>query len=284
MIPTSHYVTTNGIRLHYLEWGTAGMPLVLLHGTTFCGLVWKPIAEALAGRYRVLTPDMRGHGDSDKPEHGYTSGDFTRDILGFLDALGLEQALLGGHSFGASVAAMTAQRQPKRFPKLLLIEPPFRLLPEHMEFVHRAKKGFTERSERRAHVWPDRDAMFRVYREKPNMKTWREDVLQAYIEGGTSGRPDGQVELKCPPHVELQLHSRPPGLELTADQVRELTMPALVIRGERTPRGLRSMVESGVALLPRCRYEIVAEGTHFVPMDRPDEVARIMRQFLEDGS
>ncbi|MEO8037450.1 MAG: alpha/beta fold hydrolase, partial [Betaproteobacteria bacterium] len=73
------YVRANGVRLHVRTAG-GGAPVVLLHGYPQSGIMWRKIAPALAGRFRVIVPDLRGYGDSDKPRDGYDKKTMARDI------------------------------------------------------------------------------------------------------------------------------------------------------------------------------------------------------------
>src|SRR5829696_5140248 len=96
------YVTTNGIKLHYLDFESDGPALILMHGLTanahaFDGL----IAEGLRASFHVLSIDLRGRGESDQPSTGYTMEHHAKDIIGLLDALQIDSAIIGGHSFGA---------------------------------------------------------------------------------------------------------------------------------------------------------------------------------------
>jgi pimeloyl-ACP methyl ester carboxylesterase len=68
-VPVSHHVEANGIRLHYIRNG-AGLPLLLLHGWPEYCRVWEPVMQRLAPRFDLIAPDLRGFGDSDKPEWG----------------------------------------------------------------------------------------------------------------------------------------------------------------------------------------------------------------------
>ena len=89
-------VTTNdGVGLHYEEKGE-GRPLVLLHGWTFSGRFFHRNVAALADRFRVFTPDLRVHGDSERPAHGSRVARLARDLYDLLEALGLEDATVLG--------------------------------------------------------------------------------------------------------------------------------------------------------------------------------------------
>lgn len=117
------FAQVNGIQLHYLDHPGDGPPLILMPGLTanahsFDGL----IAAGLNEKHRVLTLDLRGRGLSDKPETGYSMADHAADVLALLDSLGLEQALLGGHSFGGLLTYYMAANFPERFSKLVVLD------------------------------------------------------------------------------------------------------------------------------------------------------------------
>lgn len=104
------YLTLNdGTRYHYGDRGS-GRPVVFLHGWGLSGSQFEPQAAALAERYRVITLDLRGHGRSDKPAHGYTVAGLIDDVTEILSALGLDDVALVGTSLGGSVALELACR------------------------------------------------------------------------------------------------------------------------------------------------------------------------------
>lgn len=111
----------NGLRLTYVELGDPkGEPLLLLHGYTDSSRSWSLIAPHL-DRYRLLIPDQRGHGDSDAPACCYGSTQFAEDARLFLDALGIRQAAVAGHSLGSMVAISLAADHPNRVSSIILI-------------------------------------------------------------------------------------------------------------------------------------------------------------------
>jgi pimeloyl-ACP methyl ester carboxylesterase len=115
-------VSVNGVRFHYWRVGT-GPDMIMLHGLTGNLAVWhlKMVPE-LRHEYRVTTYDLRGHGRSDVPATGYTTGDMAEDLRGIMDALDIERAHLVGHSLGADVSLHFALRHPDRVERLVLIE------------------------------------------------------------------------------------------------------------------------------------------------------------------
>ena len=120
-------ITVDGVRLVCQAWGAADLPtLVLLHGLGGQASTWDTVAPELAGSFRVLAIDLRGHGDSDRP--GDYSFELMRDdVLGVLGQLGLDRVNLLGHSMGGTVAYLIAQQEPGRIGRLILEDtpPPF---------------------------------------------------------------------------------------------------------------------------------------------------------------
>ena len=121
--PIDRYASANGIRIHLLDHLGGEPPIVLLPGITanlhnFDGL----IDAGLAPRFRVVGLDLRGRGLSDKPAQGYSIAEHAADVIGVLDALGLDRVVLGGHSFGALLTAYIAARQPERVSHTILID------------------------------------------------------------------------------------------------------------------------------------------------------------------
>ena len=99
----SHIVQANGVKVHYRVDGQ-GDPLVLLHAGTLSGDMWQPYLAAFTEHYRVITPDMRGHGRSDNPKGAMTYGQLADDIVAFIRALDLRDPLIAGFSDGGQVA------------------------------------------------------------------------------------------------------------------------------------------------------------------------------------
>jgi pimeloyl-ACP methyl ester carboxylesterase len=118
------YVESNGVRLYVVQAGPAqGPPVVLLHGFPEFWWTWHAQIAALAGAgFRVIAPDQRGFGLSEKPPRveDYRMEERRADVVGLLDALGLERVFLAGHDFGAFVAWHLAIAEPERVRKLVV--------------------------------------------------------------------------------------------------------------------------------------------------------------------
>jgi pimeloyl-ACP methyl ester carboxylesterase len=125
---THRMIETNGIRLHVAEQGE-GPLIILCHGFPECWYSWRHQLPALAkAGFRAVVPDLRGYGRSDRPEEveRYTILHDIGDIVGLVDALGAEQAVIAGHDIGATIAWQAALLRPDRFRGVIALSPPFR--------------------------------------------------------------------------------------------------------------------------------------------------------------
>ncbi|WP_246676373.1 alpha/beta hydrolase [Mesorhizobium sp. B1-1-5] len=125
---THRMIETNGIRLHVAEQGEG--PLVILcHGFPECWYSWRHQLGALAkAGFRAVAPDLRGYGRSDRPEEleKYTILHDIGDMVGLVDALDAQQAVIAGHDIGAAIAWQTALLRPDRFRAVIAFSPPYR--------------------------------------------------------------------------------------------------------------------------------------------------------------
>ncbi|MCG6498575.1 alpha/beta fold hydrolase [Kitasatospora sp. A2-31] len=113
----------DGRRLSYLDFGGTGRPLVALHGHLSEGATFADLARALGPEWRVVAPDQRGQGESDRTAD-YSREGYLADLTALLDHLGLERAVLLGHSLGAVNAYQFAARHPERVSALVNAEGP----------------------------------------------------------------------------------------------------------------------------------------------------------------
>lgn len=116
-----HSAYVNGIRLRYAISGS-GPAVVLIHGFPQTGRAWHQLMPALASRYTVIAPDMRGSGDSDKPGEGYDKRTIAKDINELVHQLGFDKARIVGHDMGMMVAYAYAAIYPDEVEQLVVME------------------------------------------------------------------------------------------------------------------------------------------------------------------
>jgi len=124
VLPERRHVVVDGMRLHYLDWGTRGRPLVLfLHGGALNAHTWDVVALALRTEYHSIALDQRGHGDSEwSPGMDYEPEAHRRDIEGLVEHLGVDRFRLVGQSMGALNAFTYATRHAERLAGLVVID------------------------------------------------------------------------------------------------------------------------------------------------------------------
>ena len=122
--PRDATVTTNGLNLHYLDWGNEGKTVVvLLHGLRGHGHSWDDFSAAICQDYHVLALDQRGRGETDWAKDGdYTTPAFAADMAGFCDALNLDSFILVGHSMGGRNSMLFGSEYPEKLKQLVLVD------------------------------------------------------------------------------------------------------------------------------------------------------------------
>jgi pimeloyl-ACP methyl ester carboxylesterase len=117
----SHFAEVNGIQLHYIEMGK-GLLVILLHGWPETSFSWKETISVLSDKYRVVAPDLRGLGLSERTEGGYDKKTIATDIKALVESLGETQAVIIGHDMGGKVAYVMAHLYPESVSKLVLAD------------------------------------------------------------------------------------------------------------------------------------------------------------------
>src|SRR5438128_10665597 len=120
----SWFAAIDGVQIHYQEAGDEkAPPMILIHGFISSTLIWSEVFLRLADAgFRVIAPDLPGYGYSEKPREGeYTIESQARAVLGLMDRLGIEKAIIVGASYGGAIAAAMALDYPERVARLVLI-------------------------------------------------------------------------------------------------------------------------------------------------------------------
>ncbi len=278
MKPRSRFIEVDGVKLHIADWGGAGPDLLLVHANGFLGRVYREFIRHLEDAYRVYTLDLRGQGDSDKPALRDTHWqDMARDVAAVIAELRLQDFYGLGHSSGAALLAGYAAEHKGRVKGLTLLEPV--TFPPELRPASPTNRPLVEQTLRRREVWDSRQQVFDAYRTKAAFAGWQEAVLWDYVNHGTARLPDGRIRLKCPVRVEAHVFAQAPLADLYAPLSR-VDCPTLVIRGAQTDPPLFAIAECAARRIPRARLVTVPGTSHFLPMERPDEVARIVRTYF----
>jgi lipase len=283
--PAERSFQGNQVRLTYFEWGDAGAPAVLLvHATGFHARCWDRTVAALGEGYRVIAPDMRGHGRSDR-QGPYTWAEFDRDMEELVVGLGLHQAIGVGHSMGGHCVTHAAARVPEAFSRLLLVDPVI-LDPE--AYRSGSYPGYASAEDhpvaRRRNQWTSWQEMFQRFEDRQPFSLWRRDVLEDYCRYGVLPRPDGEgFELACPPLIEASVYMGNSGTDVHG-LIPTVTIPVVVLRAQgRDPEARQEMDFSKSPTwahlaeeFPDGRDVYLPWLSHFIPMQEPELVARFI--------
>ena len=122
--------TRDGVTLRYIDTGAGEPPLLFVHGWTCNRTHWRDQVPYFANKHRVVAVDLRGHGESDKPDQDYTIEGFVEDVAWLIGELGLERPVVVGHSMGGVIALNLARQHPKLVSAIVMVDSPICPLPE----------------------------------------------------------------------------------------------------------------------------------------------------------
>jgi pimeloyl-ACP methyl ester carboxylesterase len=118
----SRFADANGLKMHYLAAGASGSPVILLHGYAQNSHMWRPLMSELGKTHRVIAPDLRGFGDTAKPEAGYDKKTMARDVHALARSLNIERAGIVGHDIGLMVAYAYTAQYPTEVDRIALLD------------------------------------------------------------------------------------------------------------------------------------------------------------------
>jgi pimeloyl-ACP methyl ester carboxylesterase len=260
MTQTRTFLTADDRTIAYTDFGGTGRPLLALHGHVSEGSMWAGLASALAPEWRIIAPDQRGHGDSDRAS-SYTSAEYASDVLALLDHLGLDSVAVIGHSGGGLTAYHLAALYPSRVNAVIAVEIPAVLpdpsdgSPGPLGFVLGFAYEAPTREELVAGMGPAASFFADRVREQAD-GTWRLPFHPAdTIASEQAGRGD---------HWDVWTAS---------------TCPALVLRGARG--GIVSADMAAEMASRRANTSAAAlDGDHFVVAQDEAGLVREVRAFL----
>ena len=182
-------VSGDGVELAFGYWPGRGAPVVALHGLTATYVTFVGVAERLQGRRPLFAPDLRGRGDSGKPDGPYGMAQHARDVAQAMRALGLGPSLIVGHSMGAFVAAALAAGEPELVAGVILVDGGFAF---PMDEAARAsfEAGLSKRIAQLRQTYPSREAYRDFWRNQPQFppEEWS-PWIEAFLDYELGGEP-----------------------------------------------------------------------------------------------
>ena len=285
------YAQVGGVRLHYAEAGDGPRPLVLLlHGFPECWYSWRHQLGALAQKFHVVAPDMRGYNLSDKPADvaDYRAARLVDDVLGLVRHFGAERAAVVGHDWGAGVAWAVARAHPASLTHLAALQvPPFRAWRDNFSLRQLARSWYMLffQLPRLPEWWisaNDYARLTRMFHATARRGTFADADIRLYKEALSRRSASGETTaLTCAIN-----YYRANFFRMTADSGNwtPVRVPTLFLYGERdqfvVPETTRDVARYVAAPYSEVR---LARAGHWVQQEYPNEVNAALIKFLSGG-
>lgn len=285
-----HFVQAAGVRLHAASAGE-GDPLLLLHGFPDHWRVWEPLMQPLAQHHHVLAPDLRGINLSDKPEGmgAYHVDRLVEDLQALILGLGGRCTLIG-HDWGGMLAWAVAARHPELVKRLIVLNAPHPCL-----FAQQLRKDPAQREASRyiqrlcapgAAEALARDGFSSLWAARgsegllPDVDAHRQQWLRAWTQPGAM-----EAALNWYRAIDIEEALSEIGVQALpglAGASGHIEAPTLVIWGERDGSFPLGCLEGLECWVPCLQLHRVPEGGHWLLLEQPNRVARLVMDFLED--
>jgi pimeloyl-ACP methyl ester carboxylesterase len=264
------HVTPGSLRLHLLEWPRAGgLRLCLLHGGSAHAHWFDAVAGPLAERHHVVAVDQRGHGESDwAVPAAYATEDFTGDLLGVLDALGWDRAVIAGHSMGGHNAMAFAAWHPERVHALVVLDARPAIPEERLGYLRSRGARATRRP------YPSRDQAVATFRLIPRETVADPALLRHMAEAGLVERNGGWLYRFDPDANRMR---RPADCWPLLERI---TAPTLILRAALGPVLPADHAERMRALIPSATLVEIPGAHHHLTLDQPAAVEAALEDFL----
>jgi pimeloyl-ACP methyl ester carboxylesterase len=287
---------STGVALNVALAGPEDAPaVILLHGFPESHRTWRGLAPLLDDRYRLVMPDQRGFGASDRPPEveAYQASKLVDDVFALAEALGIEQFSLVGHDWGGAIAWPCALRGDPRLERLAIINAPHPVI---------FQKSVIEDEEQRAasqYINVFRTPGFELAVEAMGYETFFDKSFARHAD--LSLIPDQEraryIADWCRPGAMTAMLNwyrasplvvPPPGITVpipdwVTSVFPKIAVPTLVIWGMEDKALLPIQLEWLDALVPNLRIERIADAGHFVPWEKPEAVAAALGPFLAGG-
>jgi len=266
----SRHVEADGLRLHYLDYGTADKPVMMcVHGGGAHAHWFDFVASGFTADYHVCALDQRGHGDSqwaEPPSYAYER--YAADLAEVVERLDLRNFVLVGHSMGGMVSLLYAANHPGRVGKLVIVDTTFRMSEEKIAALRDvgARQGRTYKSH---------EDFVASYRLRPEGTTATSDVLRHLASNGAGLHMDGSWRHK----FDRRVYARRESLN-SLPWWNHIKVPALLVKGGLSQRITPEIFAAVRTLCPQVEFAEVSNSEHHVTLDNPGEFVQKVRSFL----
>jgi len=258
------FARVGDIRLYYKVDGQ-GDDLLLIHGVTGYISMWRYVRPHLTGSLRVIMPDLRGHGRSDKPDMRYSVEMFAQDMLGLLDVLGVEQCVVAGHSLGGFIAQQMARQAPERVRGLILICTAHKVGQEAVE------------------AWIEEN---RAVVGLPPEQALEKRLELAFFDPNRLRSTPGMMELLKENEEQLKINEKShghaqiaAGLFNSEEWLEEIRVPTLVIQCGQDKIFPRHVGEHLASHIPGATLRVIDGTSHSIQLEQPKALAQAIVEY-----
>src|SRR5574341_1821443 len=266
---TDHFIIINGLNIHYRDWGDPELPpLLILHGGgNSLSRTWDHVAAALANRFRIIVPDLRGNGESSWAAE-YSWQLILDDTLKPMDALGVTETVLCGHSMGGRIAYMLASQHPERVTRLVIVEA-----------APADPKIQTDDPPIETYATIE-DAVAEAYKRQPYAD---KDTLRHEVEHGLKLREDGHWTWRMDPALvrAIRRGQLNPGTKLEWPALAQIRCPSVLIYGVHN-LGKLEITSEVARVIPNCQLIEIPDASHDLPNENPACFIRALRAYLTE--
>ena len=279
------WASIRDLRMRYLDWGAPqdhddAPPILALHGLASSAHWYDILAPLLRDRYRIIAPDQRGHGQTTQASDGYGWHSVASDAVGLLDNIGIEKAIVFGHSWGGNVAVGLAAHFPERVAALVMIDGGFfspQMLPGATWEAFSQRLAPRDVSGTRAEFLARMSAQLAV--------CWNAEI-ERIVQTMVYER-DGQIYDILRPENQAQV-IRAMWDDPASELWPKIECPALIVPAGPSPdraatdfaRTRKRMVELAAAGIPNSRVHWIPETIHDIGYHKPQELAQAISDFI----
>ena len=268
---TSHAVEAGGLKLNYLDYGTAGRaPMLCVHGGAAHAHWFDFIATGFVADHHVRAIDLRGHGDSGRGvAQDYVYARYAADLNEAIEKLDLRDFLLVGHSMGGMCSLFYAATYPGRVGKLVVIDSTFHMTEDRVSNLRNV-------GSREGSSYASRDEFIARFRLRPAGTTAHSAVLRHLAEVSARQSEDGRWR----PKFDRNVYAK----RVPIDGIpfwEKIKTPALVVRGGRSPRISDETFAEIKKRCPQAELVAVANSDHHVTLDNPVGFVEAVRGWLQ---